>query len=109
MYGQIRFVFDRANPPLVVPATALLPLTDGIHVAIVDADSRIRTRKIDITRDYGSYVEVNGGVTDGQRLVDNPIPGLTDGTRVRAVATVVPSDTGHAKSQVTPGFPRSAG
>lgn len=105
MYGQIRFVFDRANPPLVVPATALLPLTDGIHVAAVDADSRIRTQKINITRDYGSYVEVNGGVTDGQRLVDNPIPGLVDGTRVHAIAPVIPSDTGHAKSQATPGFP----
>ena len=37
----------------------------------------------------------------GERLVDNPIPGLINGTRVHAIIPPTPSDTGHAKRQIT--------
>jgi RND family efflux transporter MFP subunit len=97
MYAEIRFVMSRVNPPLVVPATALLPLTDGIHVVEVGADSRVRHRKLNIVRDYGDYVEVDGGVSEGESVVLNPGDGLTDGIKVRAVERVAPSDSGARK------------
>ena len=97
MYAEIRFVVSRTNPPLVVPATALLPLTDGIHVVEVDADNRVHHRKITIVRDYGDYVEVDAGVTEGASVVLNPGDGLTDGTRVRVLARPVPADSAPAR------------
>jgi membrane fusion protein, multidrug efflux system len=83
MYAQIRFLFARAHPPLVVPATALLPLTDGMQVLEVDADRRVHRRHIDILRDYGAYVETDSGLTEGASIVLNPSDALTDGTEVR--------------------------
>jgi RND family efflux transporter MFP subunit len=96
MYAQIRFLFDRSSPPLVVPATALLPLTTGIQVAEVDQDRRIRHRTIRITRDYGSYVEADSGVSEGSTLVLNPSDALTDGLQVKIQAHPTPADTGAA-------------
>lgn len=90
MYAEIRFVVSRADPPLIVPATALLPLTDGIHVVEVGPDDRVHRRKVSIVRDYGDYVEVDGGLNEGASVVMNPGDGLTDGTRVRVQARPVP-------------------
>jgi membrane fusion protein, multidrug efflux system len=98
MYASVRFVFDRASPPLIVPATALLPLTDGIRVASIDRDSRVHTHKIDIVRDFGAYVEVDGGVEDGETLITNPSATLADGTRVRAVGAVAPADSARGRT-----------
>ncbi len=94
MYADVQFVFNRANPPLVVPATALMPLTDGgIKVIEVDPDHRLHHRTIKIARDYGSYVESDSGVTEGATVVVNPTDALTDGLKVQLQAEENPSDT----------------
>jgi RND family efflux transporter MFP subunit len=93
MYAEIRFVLSRANPPLIVPATALLPLTDGVHVIEVGADGRVQHRKLRIVRDYGDYMEVDGGVSEGESVVLNPGDDLPDGTKVHAVERVTPNDS----------------
>ena len=72
MYAQIQFAFNRANPPLVVPATALLPLTDGIKIVEVDSDHHIHHHTIKIDRDFGAYVEIDSGVSEGAAIVLNP-------------------------------------
>jgi membrane fusion protein (multidrug efflux system) len=93
MYAEIQFAFNRANPPLIVPATALLPLTDGMKVLEVDSDHRVHHRTIKIGRDYGSYVEADSGVTEGATLVLNPNDALIDGMEVRLEAQPTPSDS----------------
>lgn len=93
MYAEIRFVLSRTNPPLIVPATALLPLTDGVHVIEVGADGRVQHRKLRIVRDYGDYMEVDGGVSEGESVVLNPGDDLPDGTKVHAVVRVAPNDS----------------
>ena len=93
MYSEIRFMLNRTNPPLIVPATALLPLTDGVHVIEVGADGRVQHRKLRIVRDYGDYMEVDGGVSEGESVVLNPGDDLPDGTKVHAVERVAPDDS----------------
>jgi membrane fusion protein, multidrug efflux system len=93
MYSEIRFVLSRTNPPLIVPATALLPMTDGVHVIEVGADGRVQHRKLRIVRDYGDYMEVDGGVSEGESVVLNPGDDLPDGTKVHAVERVAPDDS----------------
>ena len=93
MYAQIQFAFNRANPPLVVPGAALLPLTTGIRVVEVDGDHRIHHHMIKIGRDYGSYVEADSGISEGASIVLNPTDALTDGMQVHIQAESNPSDT----------------
>jgi len=101
MYGQIQFVFDRANSPLVVPAVALLPLTEGIQVVEVDAQNRLHHRTIKIARDYGSYVEADSGVTEGAAVVMNPTDALTDGEQVQ-IETDAQIDSAKSQHQPVP-------
>jgi membrane fusion protein, multidrug efflux system len=98
MYAEIRFVLNRLNPPLIVPATALLPTTDGVHVIQVGADGRVQHRKLRIVRDYGDYMEADGGISEGESVVLNPGDDLPDGTTVRAIERVVPHDTGTGRT-----------
>jgi RND family efflux transporter MFP subunit len=98
MYAEIRFVLSRTSPPLIVPATALLPLTDGVHVVEVGADGRVQHRKLRIVRDYGDYMEVDGGVNEGESVVLNPGDDLPDGTKVHAVERVNPNDSAAAST-----------
>ena len=99
MYADVQFVFNRASPPLVVPATALLPLTDGIKVVEVDAEHRLHHRTIKIERDYGSYVETDSGVAEGSTVVLNPTDALTDGLKVQVESEANPSDTAGQRQQ----------
>jgi membrane fusion protein, multidrug efflux system len=93
MYAEIQFAINRSSPPLVVPATALLPLTDGIKVVEVDNDHRLHHRTIKIARDYGSYVEADSGVSEGAAIVLNPTDAMTDGMEVRVESSPSPSDS----------------
>lgn len=97
MYAQIRIAVDRAQPPLVVPATALLPVTDGVQVMEVDGEHRVHRRTIDIARDYGAYVEAAGGLNEGSLVVLNPGDGLADGTTVHVAAVPAAADTTAAR------------
>ena len=93
MYAQIRFVFERSTPPLIVPANALVALPDGLQVVEVGPDNRVHHVKIDVARDFGGYVEVADGVDDGAALVVNPAAELVDGTHVRVLAEPSPKET----------------
>lgn len=103
MYADVQFIFDRAHPPLVVPATALLPLTDrGITVVEVDRDNRLHHHTIKIERDYGSYVESDSGIAEGAAVVLNPTDVLTDGEKVQLDTDTNPSDTEGPMPQAVP-------
>lgn len=49
----------------------------------VGPDSSVQYATVTIGRDYGSWVEVTGGVAQGAAVVLNPTDDLTAGQRVR--------------------------
>lgn len=83
MFSSVRFQLDRPNAPIVAPAAAFVFRADGPHVVVVREDSRIRFAKVIPGRDYGSTMEILGGVNPGDRIVLNPSDDLADGTKVR--------------------------
>jgi RND family efflux transporter MFP subunit len=83
-YAEVDLSGTRPNPPLVVPAAAILFRTDGAQVAIVQADRTLHLQKITVGRDYGDRVEILQGVSEGTTIVDAP------GDTAREGATVVP-------------------
>ena len=42
-----------------------------------------RIRHVTVVRDFGTSVEVNAGVKDGDQVILNPAVDLTDGRKVR--------------------------
>ncbi len=60
-------------------------LRNGDEVAIVDADSRIELRRVEVLRLDGDRVFVASGIAPQERVVSGPLTLAVDGMRVRVV------------------------
>jgi len=87
MYAQVQLSLTRASKVLRVPATALVIRDGPPQVVILEPDSTVRYATVTIGRDYGSWVEVTGGLAPGASVVLNPPDALAAGQRVRALRT----------------------
>jgi RND family efflux transporter MFP subunit len=83
-YAEVDLGGTRPDPPLVVPAAAILFRTDGAQVAVVQPDRTVHLQKIAVGRDYGDRVEILQGVSEGTTIVAAP------GDTAREGATIVP-------------------
>jgi len=54
-------------------------------VVVVGAGNVIHVQAIEIGRDYGTEVEVTGGLNGGEKIVTNPTDYLQDGQPVQLV------------------------
>jgi len=95
-YATVRFRIQRANPPLVIPQSALLIDADGVRVALVDPDGTLHYRPVQIGRDSGSTVEVLSGLAPTDVLATGLSPNVTDGSRVDVAK---PADPASAASK----------
>ncbi|MBB2203110.1 efflux RND transporter periplasmic adaptor subunit [Gluconacetobacter tumulisoli] len=82
LYTTIRFALPRDTRTVLIPAEALLYEADGLSVATVDADNRIRMHRVAVGRDYGDRIEIQDGLPDGSQLVIHPPSALHDGSPV---------------------------
>jgi RND family efflux transporter MFP subunit len=83
-YADVRFSFNRPDPPLVVPSNAVITKNDGIYVALA-TDGKVHYQKIEAARDYGSKMEVSSGLKDNDVVLLDAPDNLVDGAAVRPV------------------------
>ena len=62
---HLKFHIERQNPPLMIPASALIIRTGGPRVALVSPDQKIELQAVEPGRDYGTSVE-------GRHRLDGP-------------------------------------
>ena len=86
MYLQVRFVFERQVPTVLVPAATLATRSEGPRLAVLDSQHRLHYRTVQLGRDFGSETEVLAGIDPGETVVINPGDGLPEGTVVQPVA-----------------------
>jgi multidrug efflux pump subunit AcrA (membrane-fusion protein) len=67
---------------LIVPSEAIVFNRDGLSVVVVD-DGVAHVRRVNVVRDFGTSVEVNAGVKEGDQVILNPPVDLTDGRKVQ--------------------------
>jgi len=53
-------------------------------VAVVDAGGVIHIKPVKVGRDFGKEVEILAGLTDNERVINNPRDSLLEGSKVRA-------------------------
>jgi RND family efflux transporter MFP subunit len=82
MYTQVDLGNAAPNPPLLVPAQALIVRTDGAQVVVVDPSGILHLQKVAIGRDYGDRVEIVQGVTEGATILAAPGESAQDGARI---------------------------
>jgi HlyD family secretion protein len=83
LFVNVTFSIPRQAPAIVVPDAALVFNADGLQVATVDADSRIRFQKVTIYRDFGTTAELRDGLQGGENMVLSPPADLADGSKVQ--------------------------
>ena len=67
-----------AKPGMAIPNNALIIRGDGIKVAVIDAQRRVRMQAVTLGRNFGERVEVLSGLAPGDRLVLNPPDALSE-------------------------------
>lgn len=98
-YTEVHLHLSHPAPALIVPVSALILDASGLHVAIVDGNSRAHIVSVTPGRDSGSTIEILSGIEQGQRVIANPPDSLIEGEPVRIVGNVgdQPSKTAEAK------------
>jgi RND family efflux transporter MFP subunit len=81
-YAEVDLSSARPDPPLVVPAAAILFRNDGAQLAIVGTDNTVHLQKIVVGRDYGDRVEILQGVSEGAVIVSAPGDVSREGARI---------------------------
>jgi RND family efflux transporter MFP subunit len=85
-FAEVELIGSRGNPPIVVPASALVYRSDGAQLAVVRADNTIHLQKVAVGRDYGDRLEILGGVEQGTTVV------VIAGDIAREGAKIIPVD-----------------
>jgi len=84
MYAQARINLINAEPNLQIPINALMVGGDGTRVAVVDTSGVIHIKPVKVGRDFGKEVEILAGLTENERVINNPRDSLVEGSKVRA-------------------------
>jgi RND family efflux transporter MFP subunit len=81
-FGQVHFATGNAVPRITIPVNAMLFRAEGSQVAVVGSDGKAQLKSIAIGRDFGSTIEVLGGLTPGEQVIVNPSDSLETGQQV---------------------------
>jgi RND family efflux transporter MFP subunit len=82
-YAQVHFAIPVHTVRISVPVNSMLFRAEGPRVAVVGPDDHIQLRSVIIGRDFGTRLEILGGLDANDRVVVNPGDSLEDGQQVR--------------------------
>jgi multidrug efflux system membrane fusion protein len=107
--GEVHFAVGSGVNKVTVPVNAMLFRAEGPQVAVVGPDNKVQLRHINIGRDYGTALEVLGGVAPTDKVVINPADSLEDGQQIN-VAQAPPNrqQPGQSVPQEQPGHPQKS-
>jgi RND family efflux transporter MFP subunit len=81
-YAEVHFAVPVQITRLSIPVNAVLFRPEGPRVAVVGSDHKVHLKAISIGRDYGTKVEILGGLGPNDQIVVNPADSLEDGQQV---------------------------
>jgi RND family efflux transporter MFP subunit len=99
-FTQVSFDLPPDPDAQKLSASALLFRDEATLAATVDKDDRIKLTPIRIARDYGSTVEIEGGLPADARIVLSPPESIQDGDKVRIAAADDRETTTPAKQNI---------
>lgn len=89
-YAEVHLKLNAASKALTLPVNALLFRPEGVMVAVVGADQKVKLTLIVLGRDFGTELEIASGLTGTESIVINPSDSLSTGTPVRVVKLAPP-------------------
>jgi RND family efflux transporter MFP subunit len=81
-YAEVHFAVPIQITRISIPVNAILFRSEGPRVAVVGPDHKVHLKPIQIGRDFGTKVEILGGLDPNDQIVVNPADSLEDGQEV---------------------------
>ena len=81
-YVQVTLKIEGNKGDLTIPAGTLLFTSGKPAVGVVRPNGTVEIRKIAISRDLGSKLEISQGLSESDQIITSPPPGLVDGAAV---------------------------
>ncbi len=81
-FGEVHFTTGINAQKLTIPVNAMLFRQEGPRVAVVDSNGKVHLRAITIGKDYGTTLEILGGLEVGDRVIVNPADSIEEGQQV---------------------------
>lgn len=100
-FGEVHFAVGSNVDKVTVPVNAMLFRSEGPRVAVVGPDKKVQLRSINIGKDYGTSLEILGGVSVADLVIINPSDSLEPGQVVNVAS--LPAET----QQQSPSIPKS--
>jgi len=89
-FGEVHFAVGVNMDKVTVPVNAMLFRSEGPRLAVVGRDKKVQLRQINIGKDYGTMLEILGGVSTGDQVVINPSDSLEEGQLVNVASAPPP-------------------
>src|SRR3984957_10577423 len=105
-FGEVHFAVGSGVNKVTIPVNTMLFRAEGPRVAIVGRDNKVELRPINIGRDYGTSLEILGGVSPSDQIVVNPSDSLEEGQPVN-VAQPGPNNP-PSRNELQPADPQQA-
>jgi RND family efflux transporter MFP subunit len=82
VYANVKLALSTSTQNFIVPANTLLFRSEGLRIALVDAQQRVHLQPITLGRDFGNTIEVTEGLDSDMRIILNPSDSLYEGEQV---------------------------
>jgi membrane fusion protein, multidrug efflux system len=82
VYANVKLALSTTTQNFIVPANTLLFRSEGLRIALVDAQQRVHLQAITLGRDFGNTIEVTEGLDSNMRIILNPSDSLYEGEQV---------------------------
>jgi RND family efflux transporter MFP subunit len=89
-YGRTEIALERRESALALPSAAVRSDGGNAYVYVVGAGDTVQRTPVTLGLQDAGWVEIESGLTGGERVVVGTVPGLNDGIAVRAVPPGTP-------------------
>ena len=83
MYAKVKFTLPQARRSLIIPTSALVINSAGMHVVTVDSANIIHFNKVIAGKDLGTTIEIMSGLQANESIVTRPNDLLSEGEHVQ--------------------------
>jgi RND family efflux transporter MFP subunit len=84
-YTEVHFHLNSIGNTLLIPANTLLFRREGPAVGLVKADGKVEIRKVQISQDLGTQLEIVKGLSATDHIIVNPSDSLSTGMEVHVI------------------------
>jgi RND family efflux transporter MFP subunit len=85
-YASVSLPLPHESTALNIPPGALMFDKNGLRVATVDANNKVLLKPVTIARDLGKVIELAGGLSPNDRVIESPPDSIANGDTVRIAA-----------------------